>query len=234
VDANVGGLLAELESLGLLDRTLVVVASDHGESFYEHGSEGHGRNLYREVVATPLVLSLPFRLPGGAVVETPVENVDIWPTLLDLLGAPALPGAEGRSLVASIEAAGGEGRSEPTERLAFSQLDRTWGRVDRAPLPLVAVTRGRYRLMHRPDAPDAPELYDVDADPTEQRNIAAERPELSAELRGEAEAYLRRSAASFGRAREVQIDELQLGQLRALGYLDRPRPVPRDQKAASK
>jgi arylsulfatase len=62
VDLNVGFLLTELESRELLDRTLIVIAADHGEAFFEHGFEGHARNLYREVTETPFIVSFPFRL----------------------------------------------------------------------------------------------------------------------------------------------------------------------------
>ena len=73
---------------GLADKTIIAIASDHGEAFLEHGVEGHARNLYQEVQDVPLILYLPFRLDPGITVNTPVANVDLWPTLLDLLGLP--------------------------------------------------------------------------------------------------------------------------------------------------
>jgi len=113
-DRNLSAVLGEIEGSDLFDRTLVVIAADHGESFYEHGMEGHARNLYREVTETPFILVLPFRLEPGLVVETPVQNVDVWPTVLDLLGLPGLPGADGRSLVPLLHAAA-NGAAVPEE-----------------------------------------------------------------------------------------------------------------------
>jgi hypothetical protein len=91
VDRNVAALLRGLRDLGLAERTLIVIASDHGEAFMEHGSEGHARNLYREVTHVPLILALPFELERGLVVEPQVRNVDVWPTVLELVGLPPLP-----------------------------------------------------------------------------------------------------------------------------------------------
>ena len=157
-DQNIGALLRELDELGLRDRTVVVIASDHGEEFLEHGREGHAKSLYREVIEVPWIVSLPFRLEPGVVVETPVENVDIWPTLLDLLGVPALPKTDGRSRLPLIEAAlrgAAEAAPAPDDSaIAISQLDRRWGFTEGSSETLVAVTQGPYRLIvtRSPDA----------------------------------------------------------------------------------
>jgi arylsulfatase A-like enzyme len=98
VDDALGRLLADLEERGLLDHTIVVVTSDHGEEFGEHGQIGHERTLHREVLAIPLLVAAPGLAP--AVVERPAGLADVVPTLLDLLGLE--PGSEldGRSLLA--------------------------------------------------------------------------------------------------------------------------------------
>ena len=102
-----------------------MLAADHGEAFGEHGREGHARDVYGEVTTTPLILSFPFRLEPGVVVETPTENVDIWPTLLDLLRLPPLEDADGRSRLQEIFAAlRGEPVSAP-DRPRFAHLDQT-------------------------------------------------------------------------------------------------------------
>jgi arylsulfatase A-like enzyme len=217
-DRNVGALFAELERLDLLRRTVFAVASDHGEAFREHGQEGHGRSLYAEVTRVPFFLTLPFRLPEPIVVEPLVRNVDVWPTLLDLLGLPAPDGAEGDSLLPLVEAAAsGAAPAELASRTSVAQLDRSWGRVGVAPAPLVSFTRWPLRLILDPGVAPAPELYDLGADPGERTNLASARPEAVAGLRAEIEARLaaRRGA---GLSVEVQLDELELQQLRALGY----------------
>ena len=74
---------------GFAENTLVVITSDHGEAFRERGFEGHARWLYRESTEIPLILSFPFRLDPGIVIETRSRGVDVWPTLFDLIGIPA-------------------------------------------------------------------------------------------------------------------------------------------------
>ena len=219
VDRNIGRLLSELVDRDLADRTVVVVVSDHGEAFFEHGFEGHARDLHREVTGTPFLLSLPFRLDPGVVVEEQVENVDVWPTLLDLLGLPPLPESDGRSLVPLLEAHLRGEVPAASQRPDFAQLDQTWGRVGVDPDPLVAIGQGSYRLMHRPARPEADQLFDRSQDLMEQNDLAAQNPELVAELRGEAVGYLASPPAPWGAPPEVELDSMELGQLRALGYV---------------
>ena len=220
-DRNVSALLGTLEDFDLFDRTLVIIASDHGEGFYEHGLEGHARNLYREVTETPLLLIPPFRMDPGIVVEEPVQNVDIWPTVLDLLGLEPLPNTDGRSVVPLILAAAG--RSADSDGLrarpAFAELDRRWAKSTEPGHEIVALVDGDYRLIHEAKSPeDGTELYDRSRDPTEQRNIAEQRPEVVEALRPKLEGYL--SAERALEPPKVHLDEMRKQQLRALGYVD--------------
>jgi arylsulfatase A-like enzyme len=223
-DRNIGFLMDALLERDLLNRTIVVIASDHGEAFFEHGGEGHARTLYREVQQVPLVILLPFELEPGIVVEETVANVDIWPTVLDLVGLPELEGAEGRSLVPLVERAGGlGGRAGEAEQLAarpvFSQLDRSWGRMGEEPRPLVAVVKGPYRYISRRFDPERAELFDHGSDPLEQSNIAMEQPDLVAELETDLERFLSEENTTWGGPEEVEIDAMRMHQLRALGYV---------------
>jgi arylsulfatase A-like enzyme len=230
VDRHVGRLLQELEERELFEKTLVVVASDHGEAFYEHGGEGHARNLYREVTEVPLILAFPFRLDPGVVVEPLVRNVDIWPTLFDLLGLPPAAQSDGRSLVPLIEAAirGEEAVPAPDdEATAFAFLDQNWTRAEMPPKPLVSVRTDAERLLLSASESERLELYDHREDPREQHNLAETQPERLEALRRRAEAFLASEVAWQGGAPEVEIDEMRRGQLQALGYVieddDRPR-----------
>ncbi len=219
VDRNVSAVLGFLEEFDLLKRTVVVIASDHGESFYEHGEEGHARNLYREVTETPLLLIPPFRLEPGIVVAAPVQNVDIWPTVFDLLGLPSPPAADGQSLLPLIERAGGLGPAGDgaAPRVTFSELDRSWGRGEGTRI-VVAMVDGNYRMVRHAYGDEILELYDRSQDPTEQRNLAEEDPELASRLLEKIDAYLARE--SRWEAHPVELDEMRINQLRALGYVD--------------
>jgi arylsulfatase A-like enzyme len=219
VDRHLGMLVDELVALGLRDRTLILIASDHGEAFGEHHLEGHARNLYREVTQTPWILSLPFRLEPGIVVTTSTQNVDIWPTVLDLLGLPGLPDADGRSSLEAIEAAAANRSLSAEPRIGFAQLDRTWGRTERPARPIVSARIGGLHAIVDTGAQPALELYDQARDPEEQINLAMERPEDGERLQGEIEAYLRDASPPWSSGvPEVELDDMMLNQLRALGY----------------
>lgn len=104
-DAKLGTLFAELRAGGLLDTSIVVVLSDHGEQFQEHGSFGHGE-IYEEVLRVPLLIRLPGGAMGGRRIETPVALMDVMPTLLDLLeiDPASIPGLhmQGHSVAAAM------------------------------------------------------------------------------------------------------------------------------------
>lgn len=104
VDEHLGKILDALDRTGMAKHTLVVVMSDHGEEFFEHDGIGHRRTLYEEVVRIPLVLRLPGVLPKDAVVPGAVSLPDVMPTVLDVLGLPAVPTPGGRSFLAAVRA----------------------------------------------------------------------------------------------------------------------------------
>lgn len=219
VDRNVAVLVNGLAERDLLDETVIAVVSDHGEAFFEHGTEGHARNLYREVTETPWILVPPFRLSPGIVVAETVRNVDVWPTLLDLLGLNRLPSAEGRSALPLILAAGGAAEAPEWEPTAFAQLDQTWGQTTSPHRPIISVREGPYRLIRRVGPKPGAELFDRRSDPLEQYDIASERPEHVARLGARVDEFLAQPEAPWGEAPEVEVEELRLNQLRALGYV---------------
>jgi arylsulfatase A-like enzyme len=227
VDANLHALFSELDRLDLLKKTLVVVASDHGEAFREHGREGHATNIYREVTEVPLIFMLPFRVSEPLVIEPVVRNVDVWPTILDLAGLPPLPQTDGASLVPLIEAAA---RKEPVETpVSMAYIDQTWGRVDVDPAPLISIRDDSRRILYRSRQPELLEIYDEATDPKEHRSLHAAPPEWVAPLKQELETRLAQPIP-WGEATEVEVDDMARGQLRALGYLVPPGPAPKPQK----
>jgi arylsulfatase A-like enzyme len=235
VDKVIGEIIGDLELRGLRDRTLIVFASDHGEGFNEHGNEGHARDIYGEVTTTPLILSFPFRLEPGLVVDSLTANVDLWPTVLDLTGLPDLIDPDGRSRVPDIIAAAGTSASgsfpqelpqelpgdEPQQQdgAVFSYLDQTWGQDRRQPEPLVAVDRGPWRLFY-PSKPGAKvELYDKSSDPTEQHNVVEAYPGVTEELTRVAQDHLDGPLPPWGDdAPSLELEDMQVEMLRALGY----------------
>jgi arylsulfatase A-like enzyme len=98
-DDQVRALLEGIAALGVADRTLVVVTADHGEQFREHGSSEHTYDVYDEIVRIPLIMRLPGAIPAGMRVAEPASLADVAPTIVDLLGLPPIPGADGTSLL---------------------------------------------------------------------------------------------------------------------------------------
>lgn len=246
VDRNIGRVLLELEEQGVFENTLVVIGADHGEGFSEHG-EGHARTLYREVTEVPLIFVLPFRLKEGVVVDTVVRNIDIWPTIFDLLGMEPNPEADGRSLAPLImSAAKGETPElDESQRSAIAYLDQTWGHSKKGPRPLVSVREDGKRLLVRawdieadkaaakngdvevesnvlepvdPSTWTHFELYEHEGDPWEQTNLADRDPETVARMEKLVEAHLK-ATPPWGDTPTVEIDDLYREQLRALGYV---------------
>ncbi len=216
-DRNIGALVGALDELDLSKRTLVVISADHGEAFGEHGSEGHARDLYQEVVHVPMILSLPFRVDGGLVVDPLVRNVDVWPTVLDLLGLPALPDADGISLVPTLQAAA---RGETIETPASqAYLDQVWGQIGQEPQPLAGIQRDTQRVLYKQNEPDKTlQVFDLATDPTEHKNLRKAPPAWAAELRPQLDASFA-GKSPWGEADRVDLDEMELNQLRALGYV---------------
>jgi len=105
VDGLLDALFEFLDESGLAQKTVIVMTSDHGEAFRERGVEGHARRVYKETTEVPFIVGLPFRLDPGIVVTKRSQNVDIWPTILDLLGLPVPEGSDGRSLLPEVLAA---------------------------------------------------------------------------------------------------------------------------------
>jgi len=221
-DRQVAALLAALDEQGLREKTLVVIASDHGEAFQEHGNEGHAKDLHREVVYTPWIISLPFSLRQGIVIDAMTENVDIWPTILDLLGESDMEAADGRSRLPEILSVAGVEGGGPVSpaRPSYSQIDRSWGKADAEPEPLIAVTIKDRRFMRGYGTMVGAKLYDTKADPKEAKNLLQEGPPVDVrEYDALIDAYEAIPEPAWRKEVEhVELDDMQKGQLRAIGY----------------
>ena len=102
LDAEIGKLLADLEARGLSDDTIVIITSDHGELFGEHGLANHFKALTREETHVPLIMRWPGKVDGGKRIKTPAQLRDILPTVLELAEIPGGPEMDGQSLVAVL------------------------------------------------------------------------------------------------------------------------------------
>jgi len=216
-DGIVELMLSSLQELGHVDDTLVVITSDHGEAFGEHGLEGHARRVYRETTEIPWLVFFPFRLEEGFVVPNRTRNVDLWPTVLDLMGLE-VPQGDGRSFRPELLAAARGAPVGDEQRPAIAHLDQSWARPEKEHLPTVAVSEGPLRYV-RIDQENGrvEQLFDASRDPRELKDLAAEDPEAVERLGRVAEQYLEQ-APDWGQAPTRDLTELELNHLRALGY----------------
>lgn len=159
LDDKIGRLVAALDETGQRDNTLIVYCSDHGEMAGEHGL-WRKSNFYEHSARIPLIMSWPGRLPTGHRVPQTVSLVDLVATMVDAAGATPVGPLDGANLLAL---ANGDAASWKDE--AFSELH-----ANGIARPIAMLRRGRYKLNFSLD--DAPELYDLVADPGELRDLS--------------------------------------------------------------
>ena len=222
-DLQVGRLLSHLAADGRLDRTIVVVLGDHGESLGEHDEQQHAFFVYDATVRIPLIIAGPGVSPRE--IADQVRIVDVMPTLLDLVKIDVPPVVQGRSLLPL--ARGG--------RLDLVALSETWyPRHHYGWSELTAIRDGRYTFIAAPRR----ELYDTQTDPGETHDLAASNPTRADALERALHDFVARSSARRTAPAPRPVDPDVEERLRALGYVgasisprtleDRPRGDPKD------
>jgi len=214
-DESFGQLLAELDRLGLSGGTVVVLAADHGEEFYDHGGFEHGHTLYDELLHVPLVLRLPSHRGGGQRSSRLVRQIDIAPTLLDLAGVGGADSLPGESLV--------EGGAEPV--VAPGNPDAPIEVLSQSSLgpELAAITSDSWKVIEvTSHGSDDFRVYDRDKDRRETTDLAGAHPVLVGYARQRlTEWRSNRPRPKHGApvAPAPTIDPATRDKLRALGYL---------------
>jgi arylsulfatase A-like enzyme len=171
VDRQLGLVRERLRAEGLLDNTVVVIASDHGEAWSEHGLIGHLNALYVPLLHVPLVVAYPGRLPRGIAVSEPVTLRDVPATILDLALPQDEPVVPGSSLTAPLLGTGSASESAVLAEVRTYQGAR----------PKAALFQGDFHYMHTLDGPE--ELYNLAEDPDEGRSVAG-APEQALRIDG--------------------------------------------------
>jgi arylsulfatase A-like enzyme len=206
-DAEVGALRRKLEETGLLDRTVLIVAADHGEGLFEHGHIGHEVQVYEELTHIPLIVRFPRgHGPAGARIRELVSLTDLAPTIADLFGLWAdratRPAFRSNSLLSVVTGASGR-------RAVVSR--------DRGMEPRYAIREGDTKSIVT-TASGATELYDLGNDPEETKDLAGGDP-----LRA---AYYRQTLAAWvldrkreGVSEPIRLSAEQQENMKALGYL---------------
>lgn len=212
-DEIVGGLVGELKRLGVYDKALVVVLSDHGEGLGDHGEGEHGILLYRWALHVPLMLKLPGSQRAGTTIDAPVQLVDLVPTLAGLLGFDAPKGLPGRPLLDFTK------RGPIYAETYYPRIHLGWS-------PLRSVINDRYQYIEGRNR----ELYDFIADPKEASNRVSTDWAAARGLQAELARFPEKQPA-----KPTGIAAADLEKLAALGYLggvadvgSGPLPDPRE------
>lgn len=203
-DEGVADLIACLERSGLYDDTMIVLTSDHGEEFREHGVVGwHGHTLYDELLRVPLLVKLPGGKLGGTRIERVVRGIDVAPTVLAAVGVAAPDAFQGSDLLAASTARGA---------YAISELDgMSNGRVVRS------IRGERWKLYDG-------RLYDLRADPEERVDLSQRHPRVTRRLTAAlAAATPRREATEDPPSGKLEVSPETRARLRELGYIDGPQ-----------
>lgn len=226
-DAQLAGFIAFLKEKGLYDRSLIVVAADHGEGLGDHDEDGHGTFLYETTVHVPLIVRAPRPFRRTLVGQT-VELVDLAPTILDLLAVPAPRQWQGKSLWPLLDGRAAEGEGQGYSETFYPRFHYGWS-------SLQSFSSGGLKYILAP----RDELYDLRRDPQELSELAGDGRRR--DLRGRMLAFVNRSSRGGLRpdaGRRLSPEDQR--RLAALGYLsgevrvDETRPLadPKDKIAA--
>jgi len=223
----IAALVDKLRDLGLYDRTLLIVTSDHGEQFYEHGAWNHGNFLFNDTLQVPLIIKFPGSRHKGDRVETPVRIVDLLPTILDEVGLPSGKTVfDGSSLLPLLSKRTGPPRPlladviDPEEEYKPGSLPRRVA-VSGGPIKVVfdqGFPPGYLEAqIFRPPDRRPVEAYDLETDSGETTDVSAAHADLVRNLRAEVEDLFRK-AVPRRTIRATMSAEIE-NQLRALGYI---------------
>lgn len=223
LDEQIGTLTSYLRTRGLLDNTILIITSDHGENLGEHNLIGHEFSLFDTVLHVPLIVRYPSALPPGELVKAPVSLIDILPTVLEILGEHGrLAELKGISLLQAKTVQSNEARGILAEYSRPKTLiNRYWRNrypeadLSRYDVSLKAIRKGRFKYVVSGRGEEF--LYNVIEDATEQTDVSGSFPEQLSRLRTEL-TELSPTVTPLEKRSEPLTPE-QRKQLESLGYL---------------
>ncbi len=200
VDGNLESFLEGLERYSSRERTLLVVLSDHGDEFAEHGGLGHGTTLYEELVGSFLLFHYPAKLAPKRI-SAAASMIDVTPTILELIGVGSSNSGSGQSLVSWLD-----GEPDDSDRVLFSELGS-----------LKSARKDDFKLVLDLDT-GGKELFALAKDPAEKENVWTAHPEIGQELARRLSRFVASARGPGGAGRPVE--EKLRERLRALGYVE--------------
>lgn len=215
VDQQIGRCLSWLRTTGIEDRTVVVVMADHGEALGSHDEATHGFFVYDYALRIPLLIRPPFDELRGVKVESQVSAVDVFPTVLELVGAEARGEVHGRSLLPVMLDPRQERAGQAYGESMAPNLHYGWS-------SLHTLRTERFKLIKAP----RPELYDVSADPGETSNVYASHGKVAGEMMRKLERLMVDTSRGVPKPEAADLDSETRERLAALGYMGGPVEPP--------
>jgi arylsulfatase A-like enzyme/Tfp pilus assembly protein PilF len=204
-----GTVMREIESMGVADRTIVVMVGDHGEGRGEHDEDSHSLLAYNSTLRVPLIVATPGGPGKGVRIHQRVGTVDILPTVLDLLSLPIPEEIQGRSLVPVMR----DPSADPGENLYYAEtlsprLSHGWGEIR-------ALFLGSLKYLHGPRL----ELFDVRTDRHELDDLLHSRSDDATRMRDRLATFVAESAGLGNASAVYELDRESRLRLEALGYI---------------
>jgi len=225
-DWSLEQLSDKLKALGILDNTLIIVVSDHGEEFWDHGWTGHGQSLYQELAHGVLVMWNPKLIPVPRRVTEPVQLIDVMPTVLDLLGVKIPEAAQGQSLALVARGQTFQRRWPVVTSRYAHPYEENVGFIPENHVDSVALIDGTWKLIYRPDGKSVglnrAELYEHRTDRGDTKNVAAQHPQPVGRMVTEIGQWMEKQKqirSALGHGANATLDQETLEKLRSLGYL---------------
>jgi arylsulfatase A-like enzyme len=201
-------LVDRLKDSGLYEDSLLIITSDHGEEFYEHGGWYHGTSLFEEQVRVPLLIVSPGRIDKGRRVSDLISHIDIMPLLLALCDGERSPSFEIETLLSEIRKRRSLGHDSVFFELPGKNI---WAR---------AIRENQYKLIYGyHEGKEKKLLFDLEADPLERDNLYEKEPETAAALFNKLERQHRLHVKNKIEIEKADLDNATIRELKSLGYL---------------
>jgi arylsulfatase A-like enzyme/Flp pilus assembly protein TadD len=206
MDFYIGKILEKLREHDLLEKTLIVLAGDHGEAFGEKQEEGHGVFIYESTMRVPLIFYAADNIPQGNRIEARVRLIDLMPSVLDMMNIPVPEEVQGLSLLPYIE---GKKKQDLSSYIESYYPRENYGWSD-----LVGLIDGDWKYIKAPKQ----ELYNLKQDPWEEKNLILDEIKVAQEKKDKLETIIKNSTSPLVEEKRTMTPE-EMERLRSLGYV---------------
>ena len=225
-DASIGRLLDYLQQSGLDRNTIIIITSDHGEEFQDHGSLGHDHTLFDELLHVPLIVRAPTVLPENTVITDVVQSVDVFASITDLLGLRTPSTVQGKTIFTPSNAHAANTNAFSYAQRYFTGPESHLVSYVEPPWKLIVTIKGIDKKDFNHWSPDIEhhefQLYNMETDQFEHNDVSSRHPDIVESLSGRICVMLeryRRDPVSMHYEPEAPVDAATKEKLKSLGYV---------------